>query len=81
MLGIVTCHKVAVHDEALAQVACDDEPRVEEQDNVQCEEEACRGHSSRLGPGLHSYHAYKLTRETLHMSQGSCHEIRHVRHC
>ena len=46
MLGIVACHEIAVHDEALAQVACDDEARMEEQDNVQGEEEACRGHSS-----------------------------------
>ena len=37
MLGIVARHEVAVHDQALAQVACDDEAGVEEQDDVQRE--------------------------------------------
>lgn len=40
MLGIVARHKVAIHDQALPQVAGDDEASVEEQQNVQREQEA-----------------------------------------
>ena len=41
MLGIVARHKVPIHDQTLAQVACDDEPRVEEEHNVQREQKPC----------------------------------------
>ena len=40
MLGIVARNKVAIHDQALAQVAGDDEASVEQQQDIQCEQKA-----------------------------------------
>jgi hypothetical protein len=44
MLGVIACHKVPIHDQALPKIACDDKAGVEEQHNVQREQKACSRH-------------------------------------
>ncbi len=46
MLGVIACHKVPIHDQALPKIACDDEAGVEEKHNVQREQKACSRQNS-----------------------------------
>lgn len=46
MLGVIACHKVPIHDQALPKIAGDDEAGVEEQHNVQREQKACSRQNS-----------------------------------
>jgi len=41
MLGVIACHKIPIHDQALPKITRDDKPGVEEQHNVQSEQKAC----------------------------------------
>ncbi len=46
MLGVIACHKIPIHDQALPKITGDDKAGVEEQHNVQREQEACSRQSS-----------------------------------